>query len=228
MFENHRLRLLRSLETAHAAYYRAAVFGGPSLHFHLRALAAGEAGDFDRFVEAVYAMLVAWGMHRMGRGGPKMVEFEKFQSSLGSVWPFVLDLRHVKPEELGDAGWRDLEQIFCRIRCMETETSLVGNSKVLAHALPRLIPPIDRRYTLGFLFGKPDIKNGLEAEWKRLQTILRDFFYPLVRSDELRSKTREWMCDRSTFRWDTSPLKVIDNLVIGLVISERFNVNSDD
>jgi hypothetical protein len=62
MFESQREHLLRSLDVAHDAYYRAGTFGGPSFHFHLRALGAGKDGGFEQFAEMAYALLVAWGM----------------------------------------------------------------------------------------------------------------------------------------------------------------------
>src|SRR5262249_12860748 len=129
MFDTHKERLMRSLDVAHTAYYRAGTFGGPSLYFHLRALEAGKSDDLDQFTEPVYALLAAWGMHRMGRGGSKMLEFEDFHASMKPLWPTVLSLQHADPDELGESGWRDLGQVFRGIRCMATGTSLVGNSK---------------------------------------------------------------------------------------------------
>ena len=41
----------------------------------------------------------------------------------------------------------------------------MGNSKVLAHLLPNLIPPVDREYTLTFLFRNKQVTNGLNEEW---------------------------------------------------------------
>jgi hypothetical protein len=55
MFDNQRDSLLGALDTAHNAYYRVEVFGGPSLHFHLRSLEAARAQDLERFAEYVYA-----------------------------------------------------------------------------------------------------------------------------------------------------------------------------
>ena len=83
-FKIHQERLLQSLDEAHAAYYRAETFSGPSLHFHIRALEARSL-DVRGFAESAYALLTAWGMHRMGRGGPKMLEFEPFEASLKST-----------------------------------------------------------------------------------------------------------------------------------------------
>ena len=217
MFATHRDQLLQALDGAHASYYRAGVFGGPSLFFHLHALRAGRAGDLDRFAESVYALLAAWGMHRMGRGGSKMREFEDFRASLEPVWPTVLRLQQATSADLDKLGWRDLHDIFCGIRCMATGTSLVGNSKVMAHALPNLIPPVDRQYTLKFLFGTGNITNDIDREWRKLEAILRGFFYPVVQSESFSSRAREWLGQPDLFRWDTSLLKIADNLVIGLL-----------
>jgi hypothetical protein len=212
--------LLQSLDVARAAYYRAGTFGGPSLYFHLRALEAGKDADFVRFAESVYALLAAWGMDRMGRGGSKMREFEDFETSLKPLWPGVLRLQQATPENLGESGWRDLREVFCGIRCMATGTSLVGNSKVMAHALPNLVAKVDREYTLRFLFGSTNIADDLEREWEKLRLILRAFFYPVVRTEPFKLKGKEWQAKRAEFRWDTSPLKIADNLVIGLLKSE--------
>jgi hypothetical protein len=220
MFETQRERLLESLDVAHAAYYRAETFGGPSLYFHLRALEAAKDADFGRFVENAYALLAAWGMHRMGRGGSKMREFEDFKASLKPLWPVVLRLQQAMPESLDEATWREIRELFCGILCMSTGTSLVGNSKVMAHALPNLVAPVDREYTLQFLFGNKNITNHLEREWEKLQMILRDFFHPILREESFKLKAREWQGQRAKFRWDTSPLKIADNLVIGLLKSE--------
>lgn len=228
MFETHRERLLQSLDGAHAVYYRAGTFGGPSLYFHLRALEAGKDGDVGRFAESVYALLAAWGMHRMGRGGSKMLEFEQFESSLKPLWPAVLRLQQATPENLGESSWRELREVFHGLRCMATGTSLVGNSKVMAHALPNLVVPVDREYTLRFLFGKTNIVNDREGEWQKLQVILREFFYPVIHAEPFMLKATEWQERRAEFRWDTSPLKIADNLVIGLLKSEGVDETATD
>jgi hypothetical protein len=104
---------------------------------------------------------------------------------------------------------------------MRTATSLVGNSKVLAHALPNLVPPVDREYTLKFLYGRGEIKNDIEVEWTKLEEILRGFFHPVLASAAFQKAVRGWMQQRDSFAWDTSELKVIDNLVIGLMKMNR-------
>lgn len=216
MFEPQHTELLRNLDAAHAAYYETAVFGGPSLHFHLRALAAAQARDLASFSEAAYAMLASWGMHRMGRGGSKMREFDEFAASLTAVWPLVMKLQDTLPHELTNHHWDDLAALFFGIKAMATGTSLVGTSKVIAHALPKLVAPVDREYTLTLLFGNGQIRNDKQAEWATLRRILQHFFYPVSASPSFAAKAEAWMKQAARFKWDTSPLKVVDNLIIGL------------
>ena len=176
---------------------------------------AARAQDFERFVEYVYAVLPSWGMHRMG-GGPKMLEFGEFHSSMMAVWPIALSLQEKTPTTLTESDWSRLGEVFCEIHCMSSRTSLVGNSKVMTHLLPKLIPPVDREYTLNFLFRSGQITNGIEREWNKLREILEGFFYPVARSPLFQSKAEEWLSHTEQFKWDTSPLKIVDNLVIGL------------
>ena len=103
---------------------------------------------------------------------------------------------------------------------MATPTSLVGHSKVLAHALPNLVAPVDREYTLQFLFGRKNFTNHRDREWETLEMALRDFFYPILLAEPFKLRAEGWQARRAEFRWDTSPLKIVDNLVIGLIKSE--------
>jgi hypothetical protein len=215
MFESEQNCLMSSLEDAHRKYYQAEVFGGPSLYFHLKSLEAARSRDFERFAEYVYAVLPSWGMHRMG-GGPKMREFAEFHLSLKAVWPTALQLQEQTPGNLGPTDWTALKEVFCGIQCMASGTSLVGNSKVMAHLLPNLVPPVDREYTLSFLFRRTQITNDLQAEWNKLVQILEGFFYPVAQSPLFQSKSKTWLSNNDEFKWDTSPLKIIDNLVIGI------------
>lgn len=215
MFERQQAKLLENLDSAHSMYYQAGIFSGPSLHFHLRSLESSQTQDLTCFSEHVYALLASWGMHRMGPGGSKMKEFHEFSDSLRKVWPAALCLQKRKPGALSSADWGSMKTVFCGIRCMASGTSLVGNSKVMAHLMPNLIPPVDRAYTLKFLYENGQIKNGIEGEWNKLSEILRGFFYPVANAPAFLSKVAEWKAREGIYAWDTSPLKIVDNLVIG-------------
>lgn len=216
MFDDQKCRLIASLDEAHESYYRSEIFGGPSLYFHLKSLEAARAKSFQAFTEYVYATLAAWGMHRMGPGGAKMRAFDEFQSSVGDIWSLALRLQNKTPDKLNVSDWSDLRTVFCTIRCMASGASLVGNSKVMAHLLPNLIPPVDRQYTIKFLLRYAEIQNDLEREWERLRQMLTGFFYPIVDSSNFQMKAAEWLGQNERYKWDTSSLKIIDNLIIGL------------
>lgn len=97
----------------------------------------------------------------------------------------------------------------------------------MAHLLPNLIPPVDRAYTLTFLFKHSRIKNGKESEWKTLVQILDGFFYPVVRSPLFQKQAQEWLAQSNRSNWDTSELKIVDNLLIGLLKIQRADVGPD-
>jgi hypothetical protein len=216
MFDDQRDRLLNALDKAHDAYQKAAPFSGPSLHFHLKALEAARAQELDRFAEYAYATLASWGMHRMGPGGSKMCEFDEFYSSLRNVWHVALSLQTRTPDRIGDGDWEKLKSVFCGVHCMASATSLIGNSKVMAHLIPSLVPPVDREYTLTLLYGHGRITNDKEREWAMFKEILEGFFYPVVRSPLFQSKAAKWLAESNRRNWDSSELKIVDNLIIGL------------
>jgi hypothetical protein len=48
-----------------------------------------------------------------------------------------------------------------------------------------------------------------------MREFLSAFFYPVSRDHGFRTIATAWIADQVQFRWDTSVLRVIDNLVIG-------------
>jgi hypothetical protein len=116
---------------------------------------------------------------------------------------------------MSEIKWAVLKEIFCGVQVMASGTSLVGNSKVMHHMLPNVIPPIDREYTLRFLHGNTTIRNDLETEWLIMKEIISRFFIPVASDTTFYSKAEQWMKRNEVYPWDTSVLKVVDNLVIG-------------
>src|SRR5262249_33921692 len=105
--------------------------------------------------------------------------------------------------------------IFQGIKIMETNTSLVGNSKVMHHMIPNIVPPIDREYTLSYLRGNTNITNNLNHEWEIMKSLISDFFIPIAINRNFASKAQHWIAKQDRYPWDTSVFKVIDNLIIG-------------
>jgi len=215
MYRSQVEQLLANIEGAHENYYASGVFSGPSLYFHQRALKDSLNGDVGKFAESSYAMLAAWGMHRMGKGGAKMTDFSTYEKSLQRAWSAICDLRSVSATSLRATDWIRLGEAFLEIKAMQSAFSLVANSKVLAHAVPNLVPPVDRQYTIRFLHGSKQLPKKIEDEWSLLRGFLENFFYPVVRDDRFTKVYEGWCEVESTFPWNTSALKTVDNILVG-------------
>jgi len=207
--------ILENADNYHQAYYQAEVFSGPSLYFHLRALETQTEDLSLIHLEYVYAALTAWGMHRMGKRGAKMQEFEAFYHSVIDLRDRIRQAREFSIPNMDNGKWACVEEIFKGINVMASGTKLVGNSKAMHHMMPNIIPPIDRQYTLLFLRGNKNIKSDFEYQWQLMKGIISNFFIPIACNDAFQQKVKMWMGRKDKFPWDTSTLKVIDNLVVG-------------
>jgi hypothetical protein len=157
----------------------------------------------------------------MGTGGSKMKYFDSYKVSMNRLWPKIQRAAQFDPFQMDADKWLHLKGLFFGIDVMASGTSLVGNSKVMAHALPHLIPPVDREYTLNYLYGNGNIQNDKEKEWEKLKEIVTTFFLPITREESFKEKYVAWSQEQHDFPWDTSPLKVVDNLLIGAVKIEK-------
>jgi len=206
---------LTHVDSYHRAYYEANTFGGPSLHFHRRALDTRQPPGNVAHLEYVYATLASWGMHRMGKGGSKMQPFERFQRSIELLTDKISTAQTFDFRSMDDASWAVVKSVFQGIDIMASRTSLVGHSKVLHHMMPNIVPPIDREYTLRQLRGNTNIQNDLDKEWSTLQEIVSGFFVPVASDVGFHRKASEWIAHQEQYPWDTSVMKVVDNLLIG-------------
>jgi hypothetical protein len=48
-----------------------------------------------------------------------------------------------------------------------------------------------------------------------MRKIHEEFYYPIADNLDFQRKAKNWTANNDSFPWDTSILKVIDNLVIG-------------
>ena len=92
---------------------------------------------------------------------------------------------------------------------MKSGSNLVGNSKVMHHLLPDLIPPIDRSHSLKFFYGNMNIaKDETELFIECVENFLK-----IARS----------VNDLATFPltgFNTSIPKIIDNAIMGFIMKE--------
>lgn len=204
-----------------AAFDRAQLFTGPSLHFHFRTLerlqqhdTASSALQDDLFFEYLYATLTAWGLHRMGRVAAKLVDFPRFTQSIRNEQATIAKLEGRKITELREDNVDHvtdlLWQVLGSIQVSESQTRLVANSKALHHILPQLMPPIDREYTLRFFYENKTISGRDEQIFREL--------YPLFWG--VASLSRSQILSSIGRDFHTSETKVIDNAIVGFVLSE--------
>lgn len=199
-------------------------FGGPSLHFHNRALVEREVNFLgDTHLEMIYATLTAWGMHRMGETKTKMVDYTEFKKAILNQQKTLSELKELRIEEIKK---EDLSNIIGAINtiCFNLKSSasnsfIVGNSKTIAHILPNLVPPIDRQYTIRFFAtepttfldtkGKfkqvPNFKNNEESEYLiHIMNKTYDFINHIKSNPEIKIEQP----------FNTSLPKIFDNLIV--------------
>lgn len=142
-------------------FEKSKVFSGPSTYFHKKAVALRknkslqEAANDDALIEAVYATLASWGMHRSGPKGAKLVEFAAFKSGIKKAVSVLSELESKRlgllsgeSESVADKVW----EAITLARSSASKTQIVAGTKALHHFLPDLIVPIDRNYTLRFFY----------------------------------------------------------------------------
>jgi len=191
------------------------VFGGPSVHFHVRAIERRMTHDNVRsaiadeeLLELIYAMLASWGMHRMGPKGAKLVDFDAFCKGIRGQLPILeqlepLVITDVDGVTVADDIWRAVSGA----RLSASATQIVAGTKALHHLLPDLIPPIDRTYTIRFFHENTLMPRGDEDAFKEVYPAV---VYIATRAgDHLRVNNRSPM--------NTSRTKIIDNAIIGYV-----------
>jgi hypothetical protein len=202
-----------------AEFERRSVFGGPSVHFHVRAIERRRTHDSVRsavadtdLLELIYAMLASWGMHRMGPRGPKLIDFDSFCERIRHQSAILEELEPLVIFDLDDSDavastiWRAVSEA----RLSATATQVVAGTKTLHHLLPDLIPPVDREYTIRFFHEHKLMNMGDEAAFKEV--------YPALVDIASRAGDNLKVNDRSPM--NTSPTKILDNAIIGYVWSK--------
>ena len=142
-----------------------------------------------------------------------MCEFADFLITVERLEKRIFRAQALTPEVIDEAGWELLKEIFLGLRIMASKTLLVGNSKVMHHMIPNVVPPIDREYTLRYLCGRTMFPNDPEREWQVMRSLIEGFFIPVATDVGFAVKAEGWISPQHP--WDTSVMKIIDNLLIG-------------
>ena len=159
-------RLSAHFEQALDVFERRRIFTGPSEYFYIKTVnvrrqtrSLRKLADSEAFAESVYATLTAWGMHRMGeKVATKLAEFNEFRETLSSLLRDASSLESLSLLDFDERGQRHVTELICtllrRAGLGKSRSTLVLNAKTLHFALPDLVPPIDRTYTLKFFLGR--------------------------------------------------------------------------
>jgi hypothetical protein len=179
-----------------------------------RELGSAEAAVVDeQFLRALYKTLRAWGI---GVRRSRLKPFEEFAASFGRQKQAVAEFEGLAIDDPGlnvsgttDALWTLLSQL----QIVENAATLVPLTKALHHVLPELVVPMDREYTQMF-FG-----------WQnhQFQYGQRDCFTEgfSIFTQIARSVNPSQYVSKG---WNSSPTKVIDNGLVGLMRHVRDQV----
>jgi hypothetical protein len=209
--------IIENLSALHDLFYHEdkIKFTGPSLYFHRKTIDLKNQGVFDQnYCESIYATVVSWGMHRMGPKGAKMRYFDVFSTSILSQKSDIAQINAKTIYDINESLWEKMFTIFCKIEIMDSDSILVGNSKVLAHLFPNIIAPIDREYTMNYIFGSKQIPKSKESQFDLFRSIHETFYYEILKNNSFRKNADAWVKNQEKYKWDTSLIKIIDNLVI--------------
>lgn len=212
--------LVSTFDDAVRRFEASNAFPGPSLYFHEQAITRRRKAssidqllDDDRFWEYVYAVLPAWGMHRMGAQAAKVGEFHAMVDSFGAQRDALAELfeQRLTLVESGDRS--DLAEsiwnVIANLSVSTSRTRIVAGSKALHHVLPDLVAPIDRQYTFRFFTGQKNIAHGGRAAFLEWFPLLCEV------ADRCRRQIEEAL-QREGFM-ATSEAKVVDNAIIGFM-----------
>lgn len=193
-------------------------FTGPSLYFHYRTLSLrrqygtiAELLTDECFLESLYATLTAWGLHRMGPKGAKLVDFKVMVDGLRALEKPInnlapLTIWNLESEHVADVG-RRIWEVLSTLTVGVGESKIVAGSKSLHHILPDLVPPIDRAHTLHFFFGHTTLNQGDETAFAEM--------FPYFH--QIATQSRSKIETRLGHGMNTSPTKVVDNAIVGYV-----------
>jgi len=161
------------------------------------------------FQRSLYETLQAWGIGMRGsrlRPFPDFVEALLAEStSIGQLDPLILDDVSLNVDTVA----RKVARLVQRLSIVDNKCRVVASSKALHHILPRLVVPIDREYTQRFFqWQNPQLQYEPE---KCVIDAVHAFVRIAREADPAQYVTGDG--------WYLSTTKVIDNAIVGFVVS---------
>jgi hypothetical protein len=163
-----------------------------------------EAVVDEEFLNSLRLTLGAWGIGRrasillpLGELGDQLA---RHADELGRLDGIRLEDPSIDLEEVTNAVW----QLINGIGIVENDATLVAGSKALAHLLPDLVVPIDRRWTGRFFsWSTPDMQYRQQQDFEEAFRA----FAALARATQPSRLVGGG--------WRTTPTKIVDNALIG-------------
>lgn len=207
--------LLRDFEACLDTFDANSHFGGRQLNLHLRTITrlhchstVTDALNDDLYCELLYSTLEAWGMNQRGaRLVPLPIFMERLRAQAEAIEELSrLNIALLEREEVAETA-RRLWLILSNLSVSATDSQIVAVSKTLHHVLPSLVPPIDRKFTLTFFYGRPML--SITEREAFLEMYPRFHYIAVTRRPAIRA--------RLNTGWHNSVSKIVDNAIIGYI-----------
>ena len=114
-------------------------------------------------------------------------------------------------ERVGFRVSSKIENLFRGIHITQNKSKIVGTSKLLHFLVPDLIMPVDRTYTMKFIYGHNKYSQEIAIEIHTFNDIFMQF-YNLTKKLSLTDQ------DIDGLGWNTTIPKLIDNAIMGYVM----------
>jgi len=162
----------------------------------------------NKFIELVYVTLSTWNMNSRGA---KLQKFRLFKKSIIKNKKIFLDLSHNKLSRILDKNVQsNLKDLFSGLNLVANgKPRLVTYSKTMHFFLPKLIVPIDRKYTMRFFYGNTNVPSSIENQFKRFCEIEKQ--YTILSKSINLNKFKDRL-------WNSTIPKILDNMIIGYLI----------
>lgn len=161
------------------------------------------------FIRHIHETLKKWDMNYRRA---KLVEISLFLESITQLTKVIIELTNYHMGDFDENSIREIETkmkyAFENLKVIQSESRIGGVSKTLHFLLPRLVMPIDGKYTLNFFFSRRPYNKQLNWECELFFDIFKAFNNIAVRVALSES-------DEELQGWNTTIPKIIDNAIIG-------------